>query len=106
MPIPFSRLTLATSLSLFSLCGSAQEPIKTVLEEKLRGEAVLEKIIVTAQKRIQNIQSVPVSITAFDSQSLSSLGVLLASDIASQTPNLQASQPYGDAQPIDRKSVV
>ncbi|MEY8200874.1 MAG: TonB-dependent receptor [Colwellia sp.] len=100
MPIPFSRLTLATSLSLFSLCGSAQEPIKTVLEEKLRGEAVLEKIIVTAQKRIQNIQSVPVSITAFDSQSLSSLGVLLASDIASQTPNLQASQPYGDAQPI------
>jgi hypothetical protein len=50
MPMPFSRLTLAASLSLFSFYASAQEPIKTILEEKLRGEAVLEKIIVTAQE--------------------------------------------------------
>jgi iron complex outermembrane receptor protein len=61
---------------------------------------VLEVIVVTAQKRSENIQKVPVSISAFDSQSLSSLDILLPSDIAQQTPNLQVSQPYGDAQPI------
>jgi iron complex outermembrane receptor protein len=61
---------------------------------------ILEVIVVTAQKRTANIQEVPVSISAFDSQSLSSLGILLPSDIAQQTPNLQVSQPYGDAQPI------
>jgi iron complex outermembrane receptor protein len=61
---------------------------------------VLEVIVVTAQKRTENIQEVPVSISAFDRQSLSNLGILLPSDIAQQTPNLQVSQPYGDAQPI------
>jgi iron complex outermembrane receptor protein len=61
---------------------------------------MLEVIVVTAQKRTENIQKVPVSISAFDSQSLSSLGILLPSDIAQQTPNLQVSEPYGDAQPI------
>lgn len=60
----------------------------------------LEVIVVTAQKRTENIQEVPVSISAFDRQSLSNLGILLPSDIAQQTPNLQISQPYGDAQPI------
>lgn len=63
-------------------------------------QPMLEVIVVTAQKRTENIQKVPVSISAFDSQSLSSLGILLPSDIAQQTPNLQVSQPYGDAQPI------
>jgi iron complex outermembrane receptor protein len=61
---------------------------------------MLEVIVVTAQKRTENIQEVPVSISAFDRQSLSNLGILLPSDIAQQTPNLQVSQPYGDAQPI------
>jgi iron complex outermembrane receptor protein len=62
--------------------------------------SVLEVIVVTAQKRTENIQEVPVSISSFDRQSLSTLGILQPSDIAQQTPNLQVSQPYGDAQPI------
>jgi iron complex outermembrane receptor protein len=65
-----------------------------------KAHPMLEVIVVTAQKRTENIQKVPVSISAFDSQSLSSLGILLPSDIAQQTPNLQVSHPYGDAQPI------
>lgn len=49
---------------------------------------VLEEIIVTAQKREQNIQDVGISITAFSANQMRELGFKNAPDIASQTPGL------------------
>jgi len=111
-PTRFS-LKFVASFFLLSFFSSAQMPDELVVSDQKvpvsfpsensivsKTNPVLDVIVVTAQKRTENIQEVPVSISAFDRQSLSNLGILLPSDIAQQTPNLQVSQPYGDAQPI------
>jgi iron complex outermembrane receptor protein len=54
----------------------------------------LADIIVTAQKREQNLQDVGSSVTAFDAKALGSLGLKDVTDIAGQVPGLQFNQ-YG-----------
>ena len=54
----------------------------------------LEEIIVTAQKREQNLQDVGASVTAFDAVSLQRLGLHNVTDLTEQVPGLQFNQ-YG-----------
>ena len=49
----------------------------------------LAEVIVTAQKREQNLQEVGTSVAAFDTKTLESLGFKDVTDIASQVPGLQ-----------------
>ena len=51
--------------------------------------AVLEEIIVTAQKREQNLQDVGISVTAFSGEQLDNLGATNTIDITQQSPGLQ-----------------
>ena len=53
---------------------------------------VMEEIIVTAQKREQNIQDVGVSVTAFSGDQIRELGFTQSTDIATQTPNVLFSE--------------
>lgn len=62
--------------------------------------AQIEEIIVTAQKREQNVQDVSISITAFTGDRLTALGVAQPRDLAQFTPGLtvNASSSYeGDS---------
>jgi iron complex outermembrane recepter protein len=52
----------------------------------------LQEIVVTAQKRVQNLQEVGTSITAFDSRQLAQLGFTDTTDLVRQTPGLQFNQ--------------
>ncbi|PZU12401.1 MAG: TonB-dependent receptor [Sphingobium sp.] len=56
-------------------------------------------IIVTAQRREQNLQSVPASISAIGSEELQSRGILQTRDLMGSMPNLQVTSAYGDTQP-------
>jgi iron complex outermembrane receptor protein len=58
--------------------------------------AGLEEIVVTAQKRTENVQSVPISITAFSAATLSAKGIGNVTQLASLTPNvtLDAGSPF------------
>ncbi|MDA5194767.1 TonB-dependent receptor [Govanella unica] len=47
----------------------------------------LEEIIVTAQKRAENLQTVPVAISAFSETALAKIGAVGIADIAGRTPN-------------------
>lgn len=49
----------------------------------------LEEIVVTAQKRAENVQDVPLSIAVFSSEKLKELGAGVSRDLAAVTPNLQ-----------------
>ena len=51
----------------------------------------LDEIVVTAQKREQNIQDVGISITAFSGDQLKSFGVTSSVDIAALTPGVHIS---------------
>jgi len=48
----------------------------------------IEQVVVTAQKRSEALQSVPLSVTALDQRDLEHMGVERVSDIARQTPGL------------------
>ncbi|MCZ8133182.1 MAG: TonB-dependent receptor [Steroidobacteraceae bacterium] len=52
-------------------------------------EAQLEEIVVTAQRREEQIQNVPVAITAFSGEDIAALGFTQMQDLATQTPNVQ-----------------
>lgn len=54
-------------------------------------QSVLEEIVVTAQKREQNIQDVGIAITAFTGDQMTSLGVEDSFDIARYTPGMHIS---------------
>ena len=55
------------------------------------GQFALEEVIVTAQKREQSIQDVPIAITAFGSEDLERLNASDMSDLQYSTPNLTVS---------------
>ncbi len=57
----------------------------------------LEEVIVTAQKRAENLQSVPISIQAFDTKKLADLQVASFDDYAKYLPSLSV-QSYGPGQ--------
>ncbi|MEH6592755.1 MAG: TonB-dependent receptor [Halioglobus sp.] len=61
---------------------------------------VLEEIVVTAQKRAESLQDVPISVSALTGDSIENFKMDRAADIVSQVPNLQVSSPYGEVQPI------
>jgi len=61
---------------------------------------MLEEVLVTAQKRSQSTQDIPVAVTGMTDTQLDKYGFENASDIAAQVPNMQVSGPYGDIQPI------
>ena len=58
---------------------------------------VLEEIIVTAQKREQNIQDVGIAITAFSGEQMRQLGYTNAQQITALAPGVHIVQPNGEA---------
>ena len=61
----------------------------------------LKEIVVTAQRRRQSAQDVPLAISAFSAGELARAGVRQAGDIAQLVPNLMLGTPYGtEAQPV------
>ena len=54
-----------------------------------------DEIVVTAQKREQNLQDVGVSVTAFSGKMMADLGFRNSTDLIAQTPGLQLVSPNG-----------
>jgi iron complex outermembrane receptor protein len=79
-------ILLAATLPLVSSAVVAQEQ--------------LQEVVVTAQKREQNIQNVPIAITAFTSETLQAKGITDINSLSNLTPNvnLDAGAPFsGDS---------
>lgn len=89
---------LASALS----CGQfalAQEPGELQSTDKETGQwESLEEIIVTAQKREQNLQEVPIAVTAIGSAEMREARIFDLSDVAMRTPNFTVTE-YSLGQP-------
>lgn len=59
----------------------------------------IQDIVVTAQRREEKLQNVPISVTALSSQQLSAAGIANVQDVAVLTPSLAASGQLGNFQP-------
>jgi iron complex outermembrane receptor protein len=57
--------------------------------------AGLEEVVVTARKREESLQEVPIAVTAFSEAALESIGVRSLEDIAMRTPGVQFSEQAG-----------
>jgi iron complex outermembrane receptor protein len=61
----------------------------------------VETVIVTAEKRSEDIQTVPITIQAFTAKTLNDLGIKSSTDLGQITPNLDIALPSGaGSQPI------
>ncbi|MFO1464866.1 MAG: hypothetical protein U1F35_00235 [Steroidobacteraceae bacterium] len=64
-------------------------------------DADLEAVVVTAQRRAENVQDVPIAISAFTANDLERTNIRQAGDITTLVPNLLLSSPYGEeAEPV------
>lgn len=60
----------------------------------------IQEIVVTAEKRSETLQSVPVSVTALTSTQLGQLKMDTPSDLVTQVPNLQVNGIVGEGSPL------
>ncbi len=56
---------------------------------------VIEEILVTARKRVENVQDVPAAVSAFSAEDLRERGVENITEIARQTPNVTINETSG-----------
>ena len=64
-----------------------------------RGGGLLEEIVVTAQKREQNLQDIGIAVTALSGERLEALGVAQPIDIHAQVPNFNIKNEVGKSTP-------
>jgi len=61
---------------------------------------VLEELVVTAQRRSESVQDIPVAISGLNADQIEELGFGDATELTAQVPNVQVSGTFGKTQPI------
>src|SRR5580658_9053048 len=85
--VPLRRaVTLALAVSGAMMCGHSWAADADQANANAEGSAELEEIIVTAEKRSENIQDVPISVIAVSAQALQDAGVKDIKDLQTLTP--------------------
>ena len=88
---------LGTRIVLAGLCGAMAVPATSLAQET----GGVETVIVTAQKRSENIQNVPITVTAFTAKQITDMGLKASTDIGQLVPNVDVALPAGAGnQPI------
>ena len=88
-----AKLILLSSAAAFFFSGGAQGATSA--------PGTIETVVVTAEKRSEDIQAVPISIQAFTSKQINDLGIKASTDLSQFTPNLDIALPAGNGnQPI------
>jgi len=81
-------MTTSISCASFLLISQAQAQVATTPESTDSGGALTE-IVVTAQKRAENLQKVPISIAVLNPDQIRDSGVQNTQDLANALPGLQ-----------------
>ncbi len=87
------------SLGTMVACGLCAGVVHAQAPAQTDGSA-LEEVVVTAQKRTESLQSVPVSVTVLTGTQLAELKLDTPSDLVTQIPNLQVDGIIGEGSPI------
>lgn len=89
MPIPFKCLMITSAALLASSAAHAQEGPTS---------AGLEEVVVTAQRRAENVITVPLSISASTGEALKASGINDITDLKFQTPGFISQSGTGYTQ--------
>ncbi|MGB7405705.1 MAG: TonB-dependent receptor, partial [Pacificimonas sp.] len=88
---------LLSGAALLASSAAAQSGDPTVTE--IADTGGIDMIVVTATKRSQNLQDVPLSISAIGGDELTARGINETSDLMGRLPNLQVTSAYSTTQP-------
>ena len=93
--MPYSRAWGAAA------CAAALLSSVEAYAQASSDSSAVETVTVTAERRSENIQAVPMSVNAFSSKQITDLGITASTDIAQHVPNLDIALPAGAGnQPI------
>jgi iron complex outermembrane recepter protein len=86
-------LRIGASALVIGFCCTAN----ALAQEKASEEPVgLEEVVVTAEKRREGLQNVPIAITAVSGETLNAAGVQQAGDLVQIAPSLQFGERFGN----------
>lgn len=77
------------AIAAFGMAGSVFATAPALAQDRLADDAA-DEIVVTAQKRAENVQDVPISIAAFSGETLGKANVLDVRDLQRLVPNFTA----------------
>jgi len=97
-----SSLPLRRAVSLALAISGAVASGYSFADEAASSAPELEEIIVTAQKRSENIQDVPISVIAVSAQQLKDAGVKDIKDLQNLTPGLTVTSDSSEATTVAR----
>jgi iron complex outermembrane recepter protein len=80
-----TRIALLSAVSLAAMLASPAYAQQTSEDEQTAGIA---DIVVTAQRRQESVQDVPIAITAFNAETIEARGISSALDVTQYVPNL------------------
>jgi iron complex outermembrane receptor protein len=83
-----SRLALAIAATLSTAGTLPSLPALAADATDISSSSVLEEVIVTARKRTENLQDVPISMAVFSSKDLQNLNISQFEDYATITPSI------------------
>jgi iron complex outermembrane receptor protein len=89
---------MARLATLLAFCACAQTPYAAAqgtpaAKENVSGQ--LEEIVVTAQRRAESVQNIPLAITAIDGSSLQSRSIQVPTDLQFAVPDVSVGMQFG-----------
>jgi iron complex outermembrane receptor protein len=89
------KLTFQLVTTLLSIPISANVTAQTDERQKVNDRRVIEEVIVTAQKRAENLQDVPISVSSFDREFMADHASLDVGELVQYTPNVKFDNSLG-----------
>jgi len=96
-----NKSLLAALLGVFAGAGGVQQGVAQTYSAK-NPHLQIEEVIITAQKRSESLQDVPIAVTAFTGEALNDFGVSNTQSLQDLTPGLVFSNTGSSAQPFLR----
>ena len=93
------RFTLCATAAVIGLTTGVN-PISAQTDQTAASAGGLEEIVVTARRKEERVQSVPIAITAFSQKDLEQKHILQISDLARNVPSLASNQNSSDANSV------
>lgn len=102
------RIKLASAISLILVGTTSQVSAQETNEnsQQAKEKPSFEVIEVTAQKRRQSVQEVPIAIQAFNEESISKLGAALVTDLSRAAPSLNFGGVNGSLMKMGIRGIV
>jgi iron complex outermembrane receptor protein len=97
----------AAMICMPSALWAQSAPRAATTEQQAPGDSAIQEIVVTAQKRSENVQKVPIAITAFTAQALHDKHIQDVSNLGKLTPNvnLDTASAFGGANEVLSASI-